>query len=212
VTTNPSPNAPRRRRLAIIAAAAVLATAACGTTTDTDAPAAKAEAATPAASAKSDGKAPGSSKDTPGAIGESFVLKDADNGDLTVAVTAFLPDATAEIAAANQFNKPAAPGKRYVIATVTASYKGGAKKQTTTLMAAVGWSMFGASAVEAKSYECSAVVPGKIDDTAELLDGGSVTGNICFQLAEADAAGPLLLRASESLCFSNCDAAWVKVQ
>jgi hypothetical protein len=73
-------------------------------------------------------------------------------------------------------------------------------------------SMFGSAGQERRNYECGVVVPNSLDTFAELIDGGTAMGSLCFLIDEAEAAGPLLVRVEESLCFANCDQAWTKVQ
>lgn len=151
-------------------------------------------------------------RDNPTPAGQQATIHDTDNGDIDITVTGYVADGWPTIQARNKFNPPPPAGKRYVLVGVTATYHAGKKKQTATLLAAVSWSMFGASAVEAKPSSCSLIVPDQIAETSELLDGGTTAGNVCFGIAETDAAGPLLFRVSESFCLSNCDAAWFKVQ
>lgn len=80
-------------------------------------------------------------------------------------------------------------------------------------MWAVNLSVFGQSAVEVTTTSCFATLgPAEIDSMAELLDGGTVAGKECSQMSASDLAGPVLLRVSKSLCFSNCDEFWIKLQ
>ncbi len=148
---------------------------------------------------------------TPGPMGAMQVLKDADNGDLDIVVDSYLADATKAIAKANQFNDPAAAGQRYVLVHVTATYHAGKVKDRMELFAA-DLTIYGSTGVERKSYDCSAVAPEAFDTLRALIDGGKLGGNLCFLLPTADAVGPLVLRAAESICFSNCDEAWFKLQ
>jgi hypothetical protein len=149
----------------------------------------------------------------PLALGETFTLRDADDGDIDVTVNAFVPDGSAAIASENQFNSPAPAGMQYTLVNVTMTYHAGAKEESVPgIGLAVSLSAFGASAVELDTFSCMAVVPDGLDAFAELLDGGSVTGNVCILAPVGDAAAPLLLRVEEALCFSGCDEVWVALQ
>ncbi len=169
-------------------------------------------------SAESAPDAPGSgpkrpTERTPGVIGQPYVLRDADKGDLTITVTAWLPDANEAIAATNQFNEVAPAGKRYALLGLSVTYRAGTEETSVDgIVFAVGWSLFGSSAVEMNSFDCSAVVPDRLNEMSEILDGGTVAGNVCFLLSDSDAAGPIRLRAEESWCFTNCDEVWIELQ
>jgi len=146
-------------------------------------------------------------------MGETFTLRDAEDGNIDVRVNSFVPDGAAAIQAENQFNSPPPAGMQYTLVNVTMTYHAGAKQQSVPgIGLAVSLSAFGASAVELDSYSCMAVLPDDLDAFAELLDGGSVTGNVCVLAPVGDAAGPLLLRVEEALCFSECDEVWVALQ
>jgi len=141
-------------------------------------------------------------------------VPDKDNGNVDVTVTGFTGDASAEIAAANQLNKPAPDGSKYTLVTLSITYHAGAKKQSANAFGLVSLSAFGPAAVEIKA-NCAPsypVIPDKLESTTELLDGGTLAGNVCFGVTAADAVGPLLLRISESLCATNCDQAWIRLQ
>ncbi len=151
------------------------------------------------------------SRKAPAAMGSMQVLKDADNGDLDIVVDGYITDATVLIEKANQFNSPAPPGQRYVLVKVTATYHAGKAKDRMDSFAA-DLTLYGSMGVERKSYDCSVVTPDAFDTLRALVDGGKLSGNVCFLLPTADAVGPLVLRAAESICFSNCDEAWFKIQ
>ena len=152
------------------------------------------------------------SRKNPGPLGAPQVLKNADNGDIDVLLDRYVSDATAQMSAANQFNDRAPAGQRYVLVHLMATYHAGTKADNTTLFFAVAFSVFGSSGVERKRSDCSAVPPEGFDDFREVVDGGTLSGNLCFLLPSVDATGPLALRAAESICFSNCDQVWFKLQ
>jgi len=174
----------------------------------------KGAATTSAAAATTAAPASGSkgTQKNPAAIGDTVTLKDTDNGDIDLTVTSFVVNANDQIAAANQFNSAPTPGTQYSLVGISATYHAGKKKSTAQFGFSVGLSVFGQSAKEITNTSCSAVVPTEIDSYADLLDGGTTAGNECFSLTSADAAGQVLLRTKESLCFSNCDEFWFKLQ
>ncbi len=148
---------------------------------------------------------------SPGSIGSVQTLKDTDNGDMDILVDSFVPDATKQIAAANQFNDAAPAGKRFVMVHLSGTFHAGKKKDKATLGAA-GFSVFGSTAVERTAFDCSAVLPEPIDSNRDMLDGATIAGNMCFLLPTTEASGPLTLRVTESFCFSNCDELWFRLQ
>jgi hypothetical protein len=152
-------------------------------------------------------------KDTPLAIGETATLRDTDNGDIDVTVNGFVADAGAAITAENRFNQAPPAGHQYMLVNVTMTYHAGAKRQSVHGVGiAASMSAFGTSAVELDDFSCNVVVPQRLNAFAEVLDGGTVTGNECVLAPAGDAAGPLLLRFRESLCIANCDEVWFTLQ
>lgn len=151
-------------------------------------------------------------RQAPLAMGEPFRITYED-GAVEVVVTSFTADALAPIQAENQFNDPPPPGQQYALVGLTATYRAGPSQATMPgLLSALRVSVFGQSAVELNTYSCSAVIPDRLDSFSELLDGGTLSGNECVLLPIADAAGPVLLRAEESICFTDCDEIWVRLQ
>jgi hypothetical protein len=147
---------------------------------------------------------------SPLAVGEATTLKDADDGDIDIVVNAVDGDPWTKIQKANQFNKPAPTGSHFVMVTVTATYHAGTKKQALDgLLSAVSFSAFGSSNKEHTAYEVSVIAPNELDDLADLLDGGKVSGNLVFAIEDNSPA--VLMRVEESICFSNCDVAWFKI-
>lgn len=172
-------------------------------------------APTPAATAATKAPAPATSTKTsrtnPGPLGAAQTLVDVNNGNIEIVVDGFVADASAQIAAANSFNKPAPEGQRYVMVHLTATYHAGVKKDKANLFG-VSFSMFGSMGVERKESDCGAVEPDGLDSFRDIVDGGKLTGNICYLLPVAEATGPLVFGADSALCFTNCSEAWFKVQ
>jgi hypothetical protein len=156
--------------------------------------------------------APKGGRKNPAGIGETLTLKDRDNGAFDVTITSFVADGNDAVFAENQYNQPPKPGFRYSLVGVAATYHAGQTKTTGQFGTEVTLSVFGQSAKEIASYNCPILIPDNLDSFADLLDGWTTAGNLCFLVSDADAAGPLLLRVSEALCFSNCDEGWVQLQ
>jgi hypothetical protein len=152
------------------------------------------------------------SRANPAIVGQLVTLADRDNGNVELVVNAVDLDPYARLKQANDFNEPAPTGLQYVMVNVTATYRAGVEKQVLEdgLLFAVSMSVFGSAGVEHSSYESFVVAPEPLDQSADVLDGGSLTGNIVF-LVE-DGSPEILLRAEESWCFSNCDEAWFKLR
>jgi hypothetical protein len=142
-------------------------------------------------------------REHPVPLGQPGVLKDADNGDLSVTVSSADLSARAAVAAANQFNPPPAAGE-YAIVNLSATYQAGKRKQTSTLLESVSFSVFGSAGVEHPSAAAVAPAP-QLDVIADLLPGGTVSGNEVFEYEPGTAP---LLRVEETFCFTNCDTLW----
>jgi hypothetical protein len=98
------------------------------------------------------------------------------------------PDATAAVMAENQFNDPPAAGNQFFIATLEVTYISGAAAENADIVAddvrAVGpsnvvYSTFGSTS------RCG-VIPDGFLFKGDLLAGGSITGNICWQVPTAE--------------------------
>jgi len=114
------------------------------------------------------------------------------------------PDATAVVLAENQFNKPPAPGNQFYLVTVNVVRTGVESKSFDgSRLKAVGP---GAVGYTTFNNGCG-VYPGggfNYGDSPELFTGGSAQGNICWQVASADAAG-LVMYYDPLVSFSDSD-------
>jgi hypothetical protein len=98
-------------------------------------------------------------------------------------------DATAEILAADPGNVPPQPGHRFVLAHVTATYHGEGQSYFS------GGSRLLTVGQSGRSYNVGLNDCGTIPDPLpdpETATGGSVSGNLCWQVEEGD-AGSLLM-------------------
>jgi hypothetical protein len=139
------------------------------------------------------------------------VLVDVDEGTLDVLVDGFIPDATAQMEAASPANAPAPSGQTFVFVHMSVTYHSGRKRDSTTL-ASAAFSLFGVAGVERKASDCGEIVPDELDTSREVVDGGQLSGNLCFLLPPPDLAGSLSLRASQYLCFRECAEAWFRLR
>jgi len=130
----------------------------------------------------------GGTRDTPVPLGTA-----ADVGDWTVTVTDVVPDATAQIMTANQFNEPPPAGTQFYLITLEATYHGDEPVRFSTAMS---WSAVGESAVSySEGASRCGVIPEGMSDVPEVFEGGTIEGNICFAVRAED-LGSLVLYLS----------------
>jgi hypothetical protein len=107
--------------------------------------------------------------------------------DYEVAVTKYTPNADELVKAANEYNDPAPAGNQYVLVSMTVTSKGTEDKRVPA------YDLFPkAVSASGKSYEassCLATLPNPIDYFNDVFTGTSVSGDVCFIVANADAAG-----------------------
>lgn len=172
------------------------------------------EATEPEATEPSEPEAParGLSLADPAPVGEVVVV-----GDWAIRVAAVTPDASAEIAAENQFNEPPEPGKQFFVAALQATYLG---SESATFWIDVDLKAIGASSV---AYErgldasCGSI-PGEIIHLGEAFPGGTISGNVCWAIDAADAATmkliaePLFSFDDDDRRFLSMDPAAVPIE
>jgi hypothetical protein len=103
-----------------------------------------------------------------------------------VRITSTQPDATAAVLAENQFNDPPEAGKQFFIATLAVTYVSG----TNPSSAGAGFSLrsVGPSNVVYTTFGNSCgVIPDDLDSKGQLLPGGSMTGNVCWEIPSSEA-------------------------
>lgn len=99
-------------------------------------------------------------------------------------VSTYVPDATKDVVAEDEFNEPPPDGYQYALATVAATYNG---TDPTASMFDVDVGVIAPSDFETDMFSCPVVVPKELDTSAEVSPGDTVTGNVCFELPTADA-------------------------
>jgi len=101
-------------------------------------------------------------------------------------------NADAILAADNQFSTPEA-GSHFVLVNVTVANN---SDEPAMAMTNVSLSMLPASGVAIDStFSCVASVPDALDISASMQPGAVATGNVCFEVKEAEIATSLLLGA-----------------
>jgi hypothetical protein len=108
----------------------------------------------------------------------------------TLRIISTRPDATAAVLAENQFNEAPSPGNQFFVATVVVSYVSGSQAEDAYFSAAADLRTVGPSNVVYSSFgpasDCG-VVPDDLRFKGELLPGGSMTGNLCWQVPSSEA-------------------------
>jgi hypothetical protein len=111
-------------------------------------------------------------------------------GTWIVTVVSVTPDATEEVLAENQFNSPPEAGSQFFMARIRATYAGdgsarfdGGFRLRTLGATAVVWTTFGNS--------CG-VIPDSLPDP-EVFYGGTIEGNLCWEIPGADAGSLRML-------------------
>jgi hypothetical protein len=119
-------------------------------------------------------------------------------------------DATDAILDADEFIDPPEDGDVFVLINVTAKYIGDGESESASLFSSVTWGAVGDSAVAYDEFSDTCTfyaLPDDLDDTSEVFEGGTITGDICFSVVEDD-TGSLLLYAEESFSFDSNGREW----
>ena len=141
---------------------------------------------------------PGGTLQSPLAVGEV-----AQVGDWRIRVAGVTADGTDQVLAENQFNDPPAEGRQFFLVHLEATYTG---TESSNFWVDMSLKAVGPSNVAYES--CRRLLrrdPRSIDDSGETFPGGSIDGNACWSVTEADASH-LVLIAEESLSFNDTRA------
>lgn len=118
----------------------------------------------------------------------------------TVRVDSFSRNANEALRVANDFNSPPAPGKVHVLATVTATFIGGAEKSS---LAFVPWNLVDRTNKSASTDLCG-VTPHPSFDLGELFPGGAGSYDVCFTIAPENVDSAILyLDGDKTLYFAT---------
>jgi hypothetical protein len=202
------------RRVLATATAALLVVAACSTesTDTTTAPPSSTETTAPDAPTTTAAPATTETPATTEAIATTTTEALADGtlddpvppgtwariGAVEAAVLADIPNATDLVLAENEFNESPAPGNRFVIWRVAVANAG---EDATPLLSELSFSVVGPSAVAYDSSAYCGVIPDEFDQFRDVFSGGTVEGNLCWEVADDDADDLLLL--VDEFGFSN---------
>lgn len=105
--------------------------------------------------------------------------------DWTIVVNSVTPDATDEVLAANSFNDPPEPGTQFFIANISATYTG---RTSDEFGGSFRLRVGGPTSVAYSTFENSCgSIPDKLPD-AEVFEGGTIEGNVCWAVKEEDTA------------------------
>jgi hypothetical protein len=147
---------------------------------------------------------PGASRDEPAPLGTAIEV-----GGWSIVVDQAVPDGTPDVMAESEFNDPPADGEQFFLVHITATYVGNGEDDSISLFFSVDLGAVGATNVAYDPFEdnCGyATIPDPLDQNAEVFVGGSISGNVCWNVA-ADDAGSLLLFVDRSFT-SGDDRAW----
>jgi len=111
-------------------------------------------------------------------------------GSVEVVILANEPDATELVLAENEFNTVPAPGNRFVMWRVAVANVG---EQTTPLLAEVSFAVAGPSTVVYNTSANCGVIPDQLDEFRDVFPGGTVEGNLCWEVADRDAESLVFL-------------------
>jgi hypothetical protein len=111
-------------------------------------------------------------------------------GVVDVAVVANETDATERVLDENEFNVAPEPGNRFVMWRVAVSNAG---EQAIPLLAEVSFTVTGPSTVVYNTSANCGVIPDQLDEFRDVFPGGTVEGNLCWEVADEDAESLVLL-------------------
>ena len=144
------------------------------------------------------GSSAGSSLDSPVAVGGV-----AEVGDWRVRVVGLTPDATEHVMAENEFNDPPPDGNQFFIATLEATHNG---TESSTFWVDMSLKAVGETNVAYEAFEASCgVIPEDINNSGETFTGGTIAGNVCWNIQASDASS-LVMIAEESFSLDETRA------
>jgi hypothetical protein len=110
-------------------------------------------------------------------------------GDWSIAVQRVAPEGTEAVLAENQFNDPPQDGRQFFLINLAATFSGA---NSGSVLGDLRFQAVGESNVAYTTYDPSCgVVPNELDFT-EVFSGGTIEGNICFQIESGDEQSLLL--------------------
>ncbi|HSH58411.1 MAG TPA: hypothetical protein VK988_01995, partial [Acidimicrobiales bacterium] len=116
----------------------------------------------------------------PYAFGDSVVLSRGDQDYWEVRVLDFVADAAEEVAAENPSNEPPAEGRQFALVTIEVTYLG--PDEPTNLFGNLEFGAVDDSNVAYDFEDDCGIIPDRIDQYGDLYRGGTVTGNMCWEV------------------------------
>ena len=118
-------------------------------------------------------------------------------------------DAADEVLEKNQFNEPPVEGNRFVMWRIAVANAG---EEVTASLGEVSFSVVGPSAVAYDAFANCGVVPDGLDVFRDVFAGGSLEGNLCWEVSNDDADALVLLVdefsfAGDRVIFAAADSA-----
>jgi len=111
-------------------------------------------------------------------------------GDWELSVLSVTPDATDAVMAENQFNDPPQPGNQFYVVELSATYVGN-RSEAFALGPSI--TAVGNSAVAYGYNATCGVIPDPIDEFSDVFPGGTVFGNVCWEIATDDVDSLVLI-------------------
>lgn len=130
-------------------------------------------------------------KDDPIALGDAAVVERDGEPEWEIKVVGFMPNANDAVKAANQFNKPPAPGHQFAMVAVEATYIGDNEPQKISEGVAMSAIDSGNVAYDLQN-DCG-VFPNELPEYSDVYEGGKITGNVCWSVASDKIASLLLV-------------------
>jgi len=118
----------------------------------------------------------GTTRDNPIPVGTSAAV-----GDWQIVVQSVTPDGWPMIHANDEYTSPPPAGSQDFIAAIQATYTGPGSGRVGDRLSAVG-----PSAVGYDAWDCG-TVPNELPFSTEVFHGGTISGNVCWQVAAGDA-------------------------
>jgi hypothetical protein len=124
-------------------------------------------------------------------------------GSWRLRVSGVIPDATGQVMAENEFNEPPGEGNQFFMASVEATYTG---TDSSTFWLDMTLKAVGEASVAYEPFDATCgVIPEDLNDTGETFPGGTVTGNVCWNVESSDATS-LVMVAEETFSFEETRA------
>lgn len=124
-------------------------------------------------------------------------------GNWRLRVSRVTADATGQVMAENEFNESPGEGNQFFMASVEATYTG---TDSSTFWLDMTLKAVGESSVAYEPFDATCgVIPDDLNQAGETFPGGTVTGNVCWNIESSDATS-LVMIAEQSFSFEETRA------